>query len=247
MLFRSDGTAKKPSVTVKCGSKTLTNGVDYEVAYSNNTNAGTASVKIDGIGDYYGTVTKTFTINKASQSLSASVSSSSIKVNGTATIKASGYGAISYKSNNTSVATVSSSGVITGKKAGTATITVNAAGNGNYNNASKTVSITVTSVQKSVTFNDLTYSFSNSKKSFGYPVNDKGQCVYKIPYERYLMFFTPTQAQNMYSNSKYWQGSCGGFAGSTLLFNDLREERQTLQCKTFQIKFSKKVCLSQNQ
>lgn len=57
-----DGKVKKPSVTVKLGSKTLKNGTDYTVSYSNNVKAGTATVKITGKGDYTGSVTKNFSI-----------------------------------------------------------------------------------------------------------------------------------------------------------------------------------------
>ena len=57
-----DGKAKKPSVTVKLGGKTLKNGTDYTVSYSNNVKAGTATVKITGKGDYTGSVTKNFNI-----------------------------------------------------------------------------------------------------------------------------------------------------------------------------------------
>ena len=57
-----DGKVKKPSVTVKLGSKTLKNGTDYTVSYSNNVKVGTATVKITGKGDYTGSVTKNFSI-----------------------------------------------------------------------------------------------------------------------------------------------------------------------------------------
>lgn len=57
-----DGKAKKPSVTVKLGGKTLKNGTDYTVSYSSNVKAGTATVKITGNGDYTGSVTKNFSI-----------------------------------------------------------------------------------------------------------------------------------------------------------------------------------------
>lgn len=70
------GSAKKPSVTVKLNGTTLTKGTDYTVSYSNNTNAGTATVTITGKGSYSGTLKKTFTINKASQSLTVKYSSS---------------------------------------------------------------------------------------------------------------------------------------------------------------------------
>ncbi len=64
-VYTYDGTAKKPVVTVKYGSKTLTNGTDYTVSYSNNTNVGNASVTITGKGNYSGYVTKVFSIQPA--------------------------------------------------------------------------------------------------------------------------------------------------------------------------------------
>ena len=52
------GSAIKPSVTVSG----MRNGSDYRVTYSNNVNAGTATVKIEGIGNVKGSITKNFTI-----------------------------------------------------------------------------------------------------------------------------------------------------------------------------------------
>ncbi len=63
--FTYDGKAKTPSVTVKDGNKALVKDSDYSVTYSNNTNVGTASVTITGIGNYTGSVTKDFTITRA--------------------------------------------------------------------------------------------------------------------------------------------------------------------------------------
>lgn len=61
-----DGTGQKPAVTVKDGVSDLTND-DFEVAYSDNINAGeNAKVTITGKGNYGGSVEKTFTIARAS-------------------------------------------------------------------------------------------------------------------------------------------------------------------------------------
>ncbi len=46
----------------------LVEGEDYSIIYSNNTNAGTATATITGIGDYTGTVTLNFDIDKATPS-----------------------------------------------------------------------------------------------------------------------------------------------------------------------------------
>lgn len=56
------GSAIEPEITVTDGENTLTLGTDYTVSYSDNINAGTATAKITGKGNYSGTVEKTFTI-----------------------------------------------------------------------------------------------------------------------------------------------------------------------------------------
>ena len=57
------GKALTQSFTVKLGSKTLKNKVDYTVSYKNNKNIGKATVTIKGIGAFEGSVSKTFAIN----------------------------------------------------------------------------------------------------------------------------------------------------------------------------------------
>ena len=66
-----NGLAQIPTVTVKYGNTTLTEGTDYTVSYSDNTNAGTATVTITGMGNYIGTRTANFTINKAPLTITA--------------------------------------------------------------------------------------------------------------------------------------------------------------------------------
>ena len=60
--YAYDGKAKKPGVTVKLNGKTLKNGTDYTVSYSNNIKVGTAKVTITGKGNYTGSVSKTYSI-----------------------------------------------------------------------------------------------------------------------------------------------------------------------------------------
>ena len=66
-----NGSAQTPTVTVMDGNTTLTEGTDYTVAYSNNIKAGTATVTITGKGNYTGTKSATFTINKAPLTVTA--------------------------------------------------------------------------------------------------------------------------------------------------------------------------------
>ena len=61
-VYKSDGTARKPKVTITDGNTTLTLGTDYLVRYVDNIEPGTASVIIAGRGSYTGRITKTFTI-----------------------------------------------------------------------------------------------------------------------------------------------------------------------------------------
>ena len=62
--FTYKGAAWTPAVTVKKASTTdvLTLNMDYTVAYSDNTNVGTATVTVTGKGNYSGTRTVNFTI-----------------------------------------------------------------------------------------------------------------------------------------------------------------------------------------
>ena len=65
------GSAIEPTLEITDGETTLTLGTDYTIEYSDNTNVGTASVTITGIGNYSGTITKTFAINKATPTVTA--------------------------------------------------------------------------------------------------------------------------------------------------------------------------------
>ena len=63
------GAALKPAVTVYLGQTKLIEGTDYTVGYADNTDAGTATVTVKGMGNYAGTVKTTFKI--AARSISA--------------------------------------------------------------------------------------------------------------------------------------------------------------------------------
>jgi len=76
-------------VSVKDGTTSLVSGTDYTAlsgaSFTNNENAGTATVTINAIGNYEGTKTGTFTINKRDISTSATVTvSGSYSYDGTA-------------------------------------------------------------------------------------------------------------------------------------------------------------------
>ena len=129
--YAYDGKAKKPGVTVKLNGKTLKNGTDYTVSYSNNTKVGTATVKITGKGNYTGSVSKTFKIkNNFKKATVSGISNKSytgknitqsitVKYNGKTLKNGTDY-TVSYSSNKKiGTATVK----ITGKGSYTGTIT----------------------------------------------------------------------------------------------------------------------------
>lgn len=56
------GSVIKPVPAVKVGGRTLKNGTDFTVSYKNNTEPGTATLIVNGKGNYSGSVSKTFKI-----------------------------------------------------------------------------------------------------------------------------------------------------------------------------------------
>ena len=63
------GSNVAPSVTVKVAGRTLTNGTDYTVSYSNNKNVGTSNVYVYGKGNYSGSLSAKFDIVPAKQQI----------------------------------------------------------------------------------------------------------------------------------------------------------------------------------
>ena len=64
------GKAITPAYTLKNGKKTLKEGVDYTVKFTNNKNVGVATVKFTGKGNYTGTVKRTFVIKPKATTVS---------------------------------------------------------------------------------------------------------------------------------------------------------------------------------
>ena len=142
-----DGTSKKPSVTVKDGTKLLRNGQDYTVTYSKNVDVGTATVTVTGKGDYTGTSAVKFVIVKANNTIKASnIIKDTSKKTQTVKIKASvKYKAkLTYSSNSKSVK-VDSSGKVTIAKnfTGKAVISITSAATSKYNKAVVKITVTV--------------------------------------------------------------------------------------------------------
>ena len=76
------GSAVKPKLVIKDGSKALAEGTDYTVKYANNVNVGLATVTITGKGSYTGSVSKSFKIipkNVTESTIKATTGKKSIK------------------------------------------------------------------------------------------------------------------------------------------------------------------------
>lgn len=144
--YTYDGTAKTPAITVKDGEVALVNDVDYTINYSSNTTAGTANVTITGKGvynnttktSYSGTITKNFTIIKATPQVTLNAESGTANKSTAATFTetANIAGSFTHTSGATNIATVSPSSyssvaantaktvTVTGISNGTSTITI---------------------------------------------------------------------------------------------------------------------------
>ena len=140
------GKALTPKPVVKVDGKTLVLNTDYTLSYANNVKPGTATITIAGKGLYAGSLTRTFSIAKKTQTITVA-SKKSVAMGKTASLaaKTNGDGKISYKTSNAKVAKVSAAGVVTPVAVGTATITVSCAASTYFSAATaKKVTVTVT-------------------------------------------------------------------------------------------------------
>ncbi len=240
-----DGTAKQPSVTVKYKGAECMVGIDYNLKYENYINAGKAVVTVTGSGRYTGSKTLNYNIQKASQTVTASLTPNELKAGDSASIEASGKGALSYSVSPSGIAEVNSAGLVTAKSKGSAVITVKAAGDSNYSSNEARVNVTVKEVEtKRYGTADLTYDFENYWTDLGYVTyvgKGKGRYSYnsstgkyefdpyngsyvedeeyEIPLDSYKMFFSDAEATWRYNDAGYWSGSCSGFVGVSLILN----------------------------
>ena len=159
------GSAITPTLTVKKGETLLVADTDYTVTYENNVNAGTATVKIAGKGNYTGELSKNFTIDKAPQTLTVTPSSLNLKVGDTAAITTGGNkGSVSYAVENIEIVSISGN-TVTAKKAGNTTITVTAAATENYTAATVQIAVVVTETAPEVALQNGYYSIENNGRA----------------------------------------------------------------------------------
>ncbi len=90
----------KPKLTIKDGNKTLKDGRDYTLTYTNNKKVGTATVTIKGKGAYVGTLTKKFYIvpKKVAGLKAKTQATTSVTLSWSKSTGASGYEVYKYNS-----------------------------------------------------------------------------------------------------------------------------------------------------
>jgi len=158
-----NGKAQTQTPVVKAGDRILVNGTDYRLSYKSNKNAGTATMTTTGIGNYTGTKSTTFTINKAANPLTIKAKTATVKyskvkkknqtlgVNKVVTFTRQGQGTMTYlkKSGSKKITISKTTGKVTvkkGLKKGTYKVKVKVKANGNSNykaSAWKTVTFRV--------------------------------------------------------------------------------------------------------
>ena len=196
-VYTYDGSAKEPTVTVKDG-ETVIPASEYTVSYSNNTNAGTATVTIadkDG-GNYTVSGSTTFTINRAN--INPTVTMNGWTYGGTASEPSvtgnSGNGLVTYAykvqgaDDSTYTATKPSN-------AGSYTVKATVAATTNYNGGTATADFTIAKAALSVTAKNKTITYGDAPANDGVNysgfVNNEtasvlgGELSYTYNYSRY--------------------------------------------------------------
>ena len=237
------GSAKTPTVTVKDGSTTLTSGTHYTVAYSNNTNAGTATVTITGKGNYTGTKSANFTINPknasnltinsiAAQTYSGSAKTPTVTVkDGTTTLVSGTDYTVSYSNNinaGTATVTITGMGNYTGTK--NANFTINAKGASNltiseiaavtYNGSAQTPTVTVKDGSTTLTNGThYTVAYSNNTNAGTATVTVTGKGNYTSTISANFTI-NPKNASNLTINSIAAQTYSGSAKTPTVTVKD---------------------------
>lgn len=202
-----DGTAKMPTVTVKDGTTALTADTDYTVSIASTdgtdtsagTKAGKVTLKIAGMGNYNGNLTKEFTINKLT--LTASIEGTTSKTYDGS--KASDGNGLSIKLSGiittedvtaTATYTYDSETVGENKKIIASDITLGGADAGNYVLSSTTVEAEVGTIVKAdadITIAEGSDSYSKVYKDAAFSLSGitytgDGTLVYTVADSKYV-------------------------------------------------------------
>ena len=149
-----NGEEQTPAVVITDGGKTLTQGTDYTVTYSNNKDAGTGTAVVSGSGAYMGSIAKDFIIEKAEQTFQYTKSYSKTYGSGAFYIdvkQTTGNGKVTYQTSNKKVADINTNKLVSLGNIGKATISVTAAETDNYKQTTVNISVVVKPRKMSIT------------------------------------------------------------------------------------------------
>ena len=159
------GSAIKPDLVITYEGTALVKDVDYEVTYSANTIVGTATITITGKENYAGTTSKTFTIVKATPTVTAPAAVENlIYTGGSLNLVAAGttdFGTLLYSTDGNNY----SKDIPTATDAGTYTVYYKVAGDANHNDVSGSIEVTIT--QKAVTNDGITVTIPSQTYTGG--------------------------------------------------------------------------------
>ena len=197
--YEYDGSEKKPSVTVKDGTTSVLDPGDYTVTYSNNINAGTATVTVtdNAGGNYTVNGTKTFTISpKTPGNLDIALSQSSYTYDGSE-IKPPV--TVTYKENDKDIPIPASEYTVTysgNVNAGTATVTVTDNAGGNYTvNGTASFTITKKSVNNPrIELSSNTFRYNGNQQKPTVALYDDDNLL--IPEHEYIVTITGEDGTN---------------------------------------------------
>lgn len=188
-----------PNPVVRMSGVTLKKNSDYRVSYGNNVNVGTATVTIEGIGRYTGTVVKTFAIGRKNiAKCLATLSGTSYEYTGgaikpTVTVQVSSQNTVKLR--NGVDYTIAYSNNI---KPGTAAVTIKAKGNNYTGSIVKKFKITKKSISKlKVSLSAKAYTYNKKAKKPSVTVKNgktklkKGR-DYKVSYSNNVKVGTAT-------------------------------------------------------
>ena len=178
-----DGTEKKPQVRVYDVRGNILSQSEYSIVYENNTDAGTATVRLTGKNTYLGTKDVHFTINKAVQQLKSFADGKRISDGEAVDLGVNAIGKVTYKVEPENIAEVSPDGRVTAKTAGTVVVTVSAEGDKNHDSAQITARLVfeheydkgvITKKASCETDGERTYTCAGCKESYTEKINATG-------------------------------------------------------------------------
>lgn len=206
--YNYTGSPVEPEPTVKIGTKTLVKDVDYTISYENNTEVGTGTVIITGVGNLTGTLQKSFaitdktilqpsdiTVENATYTGSTLTPAVTVAVGETTLVEGTDYDIVKYTSN---------------VNAGTGTVTI--AGKGDYvGTASQTFIINpAEATDFSVALSKTNYSYTGKAITPSVTVKNAGGQLLKEGTDYTVKYASGRKSIGKYKVTVTYKGNYSG-------------------------------------